>query len=77
MTGITVTRTTREMRTPAQVIANGRALVQGCRDGGVLPVMKHMPGHGLGTLDSHLDLPRVDAPHPHEHVHHGLPSPAP
>lgn len=46
---------------PAQAIANGRALVQGCRDGGVLPVMKHMPGHGLGTLDSHLDLPRVAA----------------
>jgi beta-N-acetylhexosaminidase len=46
----------------ATVIANGRALVRGCRDGGVLPVMKHMPGHGLGTLDSHLDLPRVHAP---------------
>lgn len=43
------------------VIRNGRAVVQGCLDGGVLPVMKHMPGHGLGTLDSHLDLPRVDA----------------
>lgn len=41
------------------VIRHGRAVVQGCLDGGVLPVMKHMPGHGLGTLDSHLDLPRV------------------
>ncbi len=44
------------------VIRNGRAVVRGCLDGGVLPVMKHMPGHGLGTLDSHLDLPRVGAP---------------
>lgn len=44
------------------VIRNGRAVVRGCLEGGVLPVMKHMPGHGLGTLDSHLELPRVDAP---------------
>lgn len=44
------------------VIRNGRALVAGCREGGVLPVMKHMPGHGRGTLDSHLDLPRVSTP---------------
>lgn len=43
----------------ATVIRHGRAVVRGCLDGGVLPVMKHMPGHGLGTLDSHLDLPRV------------------
>lgn len=44
------------------VARHGRAVVRGCLDGGVLPVMKHMPGHGLGTLDSHHDLPRVDAP---------------
>lgn len=44
------------------VVRHGRAVVRGCLDGGVLPVMKHMPGHGLGTLDSHHDLPRVDAP---------------
>ncbi|MBL4812316.1 MAG: glycoside hydrolase family 3 protein, partial [Rhodobacteraceae bacterium] len=30
-------------------------------DGGVLPVMKHMPGHGRAAVDSHLDLPRVSA----------------
>ena len=29
--------------------------------GGVLPVVKHIPGHGRSTLDSHLDLPRVTA----------------
>ncbi|QUS35607.1 beta-N-acetylhexosaminidase [Falsirhodobacter algicola] len=29
---------------------------------GVLPVVKHMPGHGRATSDSHADLPRVDAP---------------
>ena len=28
---------------------------------GVTPVIKHIPGHGRGTLDSHKDLPRVDA----------------
>jgi len=44
------------------VVAHGRAVVRGCLDGGVLPVMKHLPGHGFGTLDSHLDLPRVGAP---------------
>ncbi|CUH77229.1 beta-N-acetylhexosaminidase [Tropicibacter naphthalenivorans] len=41
------------------VVEMGRAVVRGCQRGGVLPVMKHMPGHGLGTLDSHLELPRV------------------
>ncbi|KUF11891.1 glycoside hydrolase family 3 N-terminal domain-containing protein [Pseudoponticoccus marisrubri] len=46
----------------SQVVTLGRAVVEGTALGGVLPVMKHMPGHGLGTLDSHLDLPRVTAP---------------
>ncbi|MCT4609619.1 MAG: beta-N-acetylhexosaminidase [Pelagimonas sp.] len=36
-----------------------RAVAEGCFAGGVLPVMKHIPGHGLGTLDSHLEVPRV------------------
>jgi beta-N-acetylhexosaminidase len=30
--------------------------------GGVLPVLKHLPGYGLGEVDSHKDLPRVTAP---------------
>lgn len=42
------------------VIANARACAEGHLDGGVLPVLKHMPGHGLACVDSHLDLPRVD-----------------
>lgn len=40
----------------------GRAVANGLLDGGVLPVLKHIPGHGRGTLDSHLELPRVSAP---------------
>ncbi|PCJ06112.1 MAG: beta-N-acetylhexosaminidase [Rhodobacteraceae bacterium] len=39
----------------------GRAVAQGLLDGGVLPVLKHLPGHGRATTDSHLDLPHVDA----------------
>ncbi|WP_226621650.1 beta-N-acetylhexosaminidase [Alloyangia pacifica] len=45
-----------------QVIEMGQAVVKGLSDGGVLPVMKHLPGHGLAQLDSHKDLPRVSAP---------------
>lgn len=44
------------------VVAMGQAVVKGLTDGGVLPVMKHLPGHGLAQLDSHKDLPRVSAP---------------
>jgi beta-N-acetylhexosaminidase len=47
--------------TPGQVAEIGRAVSDGLLAGGVLPVMKHMPGHGRATLDSHHDLPRVDA----------------
>ncbi len=46
---------------PAQVAAMGRAVADGLLDGGVLPVLKHIPGHGRATADSHLDLPRVAA----------------
>ncbi|MEC3860611.1 glycoside hydrolase family 3 N-terminal domain-containing protein [Mesobacterium sp. TK19101] len=44
------------------VVGVGRAVAQGCLDGGVLPVVKHMPGHGLAQLDSHLELPRIHEP---------------
>ncbi len=43
------------------VAAVGRAVADGLLDGGVLPVLKHIPGHGRGTTDSHLELPRVSA----------------
>jgi beta-N-acetylhexosaminidase len=43
----------------ATVIAVARSVADGFLDGGVLPVMKHMPGHGRATMDTHLDLPRV------------------
>ncbi len=43
------------------VIRLARATAQGLLSGGCLPVVKHMPGHGAATTDSHLHLPRVDA----------------
>ncbi len=44
---------------PAAIIDLGRAQIEGLIEGGVLPVMKHMPGHGRANADSHLALPRV------------------
>nr|WP_217353433.1 beta-N-acetylhexosaminidase [Ruegeria arenilitoris] len=46
----------------ATVAKIGRAVAQGHLDGGVLPIVKHIPGHGRATLDSHFDLPHVNAP---------------
>ncbi|WP_136441577.1 glycoside hydrolase family 3 N-terminal domain-containing protein [Pacificoceanicola onchidii] len=46
---------------PRDVVRLGKAVALAHMDQGVLPVIKHMPGHGLGTLDSHLELPRVAA----------------
>jgi beta-N-acetylhexosaminidase len=46
---------------PATIITLGRAQIEGLLDGGVLPVMKHIPGHGRAGSDSHLALPRVTA----------------
>jgi beta-N-acetylhexosaminidase len=48
--------------TPAVVIELGRAVIDGLLEGGVLPVMKHMPGHGRSVADTHLELPHVTAP---------------
>ncbi|SPJ22778.1 glycoside hydrolase family 3 N-terminal domain-containing protein [Palleronia abyssalis] len=50
--------------TPEQVIAAARATADGLMAGGVLPVMKHMPGHGRAQVDSHRDLPVVTAGKP-------------
>jgi beta-N-acetylhexosaminidase len=44
---------------PDDVIACARAVAKGLMDGGVLPVLKHIPGHGRANQDSHLGLPRV------------------
>ena len=48
-------------RDPATVSALGRAAAEGLLAGGVLPVVKHMPGHGRAFADSHHDLPVVHA----------------
>lgn len=47
---------------PQQIIEIARAVAEGLWDGGVYPVIKHMPGHGLAVVDSHKDLPRVSVP---------------
>ena len=44
------------------VVAAARACADAHLAGGVLPVLKHIPGHGRAKMDSHLQLPRVDAP---------------
>ncbi|MGI9407034.1 MAG: beta-N-acetylhexosaminidase [Hyphomicrobiaceae bacterium] len=45
----------------ATIVALGRAVAEGHLAGGVSPVIKHLPGHGRATVDSHLSLPRVNA----------------
>ncbi len=50
-------------RSPEVVNRIGRAVAEGLMAGGVLPVMKHMPGHGLSHVDTHHDLPRVEVSH--------------
>lgn len=47
---------------PAEVAATGRAAAEGMLSGGVLPVVKHIPGHGRAKVDSHHLLPIVDEP---------------
>jgi beta-N-acetylhexosaminidase len=48
---------------PATVADLGRAACEGLMAGGVLPVIKHLPGHGRAMVDSHLELPRIEASH--------------
>ncbi|MCA3572780.1 MAG: beta-N-acetylhexosaminidase [Aestuariivirga sp.] len=43
------------------IMALARAHVAGFAEGGVLPVIKHIPGHGRARADSHLELPVVEA----------------
>jgi len=49
---------------PGKVAAIGKAIAEGLQAGGVLPVLKHLPGHGRATTDSHHKLPMVDADRP-------------
>jgi beta-N-acetylhexosaminidase len=44
---------------PGKVAAIAGAIAEGLADGGVLPVLKHIPGHGRATADSHKRLPVV------------------
>ncbi|QPQ54045.1 beta-N-acetylhexosaminidase [Allosphingosinicella flava] len=46
---------------PMQVASLGRATLDGLREGGVVGVVKHMPGHGRSMSDSHVELPVVSA----------------
>lgn len=54
---------------PATVIANARAMAEGMAAGGVLPVIKHVPGHGGVDIDSHEALPVNPAQLPTLGVH--------
>ena len=48
----------------AETVARlGRAVADGMLDGGVLPVVKHIPGHGLALVDSHEELPVAEVSH--------------
>lgn len=47
--------------TPAMATVLGRAACEGLFAGGVAPIMKHIPGHGRALVDSHLELPVVNA----------------
>jgi beta-N-acetylhexosaminidase len=45
---------------PDTVAAIARAVTKGLEEGGILPILKHIPGHGRAMADSHLSLPVVD-----------------
>ena len=47
---------------PGKVAAIARAVTEGLEQGGVMPVLKHIPGHGRATADTHFKLPTVDTP---------------
>ena len=47
---------------PDKVAAIARAVTEGLEQGGILPVLKHIPGHGRATADTHFRLPVVDTP---------------
>src|SRR5450631_2353610 len=45
---------------PGKVVRIARAVTEGLEQGGILPVLKHIPGHGRATADTHFRLPEVD-----------------
>jgi beta-N-acetylhexosaminidase len=47
---------------PVKVAEIARAVTEGLEQGGILPVLKHIPGHGRATADTHFKLPVVDTP---------------
>jgi beta-N-acetylhexosaminidase len=47
---------------PGKVAAIARAVTEGLEEGGILPVLKHIPGHGRATADTHFRLPVVETP---------------
>lgn len=58
---------------PHAVAEMGKAASEGLKAGGMLPVMKHMPGHGRGMADSHHELPVVTASRAELEAHDFLP----
>ena len=53
----------RAFHTNARAVARlGRSFADGLLTAGAEPVMKHIPGHGRATVDSHFALPRVETP---------------
>lgn len=58
---------------PKAVAEMGRAAAEGLKAGGMLPVMKHIPGHGRGMADSHHELPVVTASRVELEAHDFLP----
>jgi len=47
---------------PLKVATIARAVTEGLEQGGILPVLKHIPGHGRAAADTHFRLPVVDTP---------------
>ena len=58
---------------PRAVAEMGKAAADGLKAGGMLPVMKHVPGHGRGMADSHHELPVVTASRAELEAHDFLP----
>ena len=58
---------------PHVVAKMGQAAADGLKAGGVLPVMKHIPGHGRGMADSHHELPVVAVPRAELEAHDFVP----